>query len=176
MNNHGLPFLKWHFTIGSAVWMLELREVALNFFYGVVVVGGGVVVGGKRFLIVLITQCLTAMYIRVVRFLKNLAKKKGLHCYTPSKAYRKAVLTQKSQKNNHRYPLNGSLWVQNGKNTSVDISLEIWTNYMKIVFLYHTLVVVRPTNILQEGAISPQTSSKFQKQLLGGQKPNQRKL
>ena len=56
----------------------------------------------------------------------------------------------------------------------MDISLEIWTNYIKILFLYHTLVVVRPTNILQEGTISPQTSSKIQKQLLGGQKPNWR--
>ena len=51
---------------------------------------------------------------RVVHFFKNLAKQKGLHLYSPSKAYKKVVLIQKSnKKNNHRYPLKGSLWVQN---------------------------------------------------------------
>ena len=53
----------------------------------------------------------------------------------------------------------------------MDISQEIWTNYIKILFLYHTLVVVRPTNILQEGAISPQTSSKIQNNYLVAKNP-----
>ena len=52
-----LPIYKmvWHFTISSAVWVLELSEVAGKKFYGVVVVVVGVVVG-KWFLIVLIRE------------------------------------------------------------------------------------------------------------------------